>query len=720
MKRWVAYVVALGTLLATAVIANAILLVNINNLPSLTQKIGGVSNSATSISLTFANTPTANDYFVCGLAYASGSAAATPPVGFSLIVPPTQTGALTLSMYSRLATSTDVAGPYTWSITGSAVGMAASCQEWGNVDTVNPIAGVSTVYTPVVPAGAQVLNPPSINPNISGTQPVSFYALGSETSLTPSAGWLNDGVGTKSTSGAAAKVSLTQYRQQLASTNVTTAVSGSASGTLASPAPGAFTMVLLTHVGGAPSLPIVNVTPTPQATVAPPNAQPTHLLAYTDVAGCYHNSNGTGCPQPLAGPTASGTQVQSDVTKFAKYVTHWQTDNRMTNYGHAAGIKMGSYGDFNQLHVNSGCMTSSTFASSYIAKSTSGALVFMPNVNPNVCGSFMGDPTTTGSGSLLTYANGYISSVVNAQYGPFPHDWMRADDAALPGETASYTLYCGGFFSNGGTTVGVCPGAEPQLNATTLPFLTLTPPNAAWVAGENNLFSNMSLPVIYNDATWPGYVVLNVPNVLGAQCEGCVLGQTETTYINHLNAALVFINSGVEYFYFNAVINNYAQDQFFMASMGLIDEAPSLLGAEEEANSSYPANSGVLISPLYYIIPSQPLKGSINFNPISVNYNQNSPPTNVGISTLKTSTGAYAREYASCSVYGQPYSACAFVTNPTTSNVSFPTLSRSYTHSAQYTGRGVITEFGDNGVLSVSGPAPSATMAPQTGGIYFP
>jgi hypothetical protein len=158
-----------------------------------------------------------------------------------------------------------------------------------------------------------------------------------------------------------------------------------------------------------------------------------------------------------------------------------------------------------------------------------------------------------------------------------------------------------------------------------------------------------------------------------------------------------------------------------MASQMIIaGDAPAYVGSEEEAGSGYGANSGILISPLYYIIPTQPLAGSIQFNPISINYNFNSPPSGYGVGKLKTSTGAYAREFAQCYVKGSASGPCAVVVNPTSATVNFPTLSRTYTHTATYTGRGVITQFGDTGALSISGVAPPTTLASGDARIVFP
>jgi hypothetical protein len=51
------------------------------------------------------------------------------------------------------------------------------------------------------------------------------------------------------------------------------------------------------------------------------------------------------------------------------------------------------------------------------------------------------------------------------------------------------------------------------------------------------------------------------------------------------------------------------------------------------------------------------------------------------VSSLQTSTGAYARQFNACYYNRSPWGACAAVVNPTSSTVSMPSLVSSYHHS---------------------------------------
>jgi hypothetical protein len=76
------------------------------------------------------------------------------------------------------------------------------------------------------------------------------------------------------------------------------------------------------------------------------------------------------------------------------------------------------------------------------------------------------------------------------------------------------------------------------------------------------------------------------------------------------------------------------------------------------------------------------------------------------ISNLKSSTGAYFRQYSSCYYRGSLVGSCEIVVNPGTSTVSIPNAS-SYTRSAVISGSGVL----DGGSMSFSGARPTSLAA---------
>lgn len=454
----------------------------------------------------------------------------------------------------------------------------------------------------------------------------------------------------------------------------------------------------------------------PSATPTVATDIPTHIPIYADVAGCYHNSNGN-CPAPLAGPTASSAQVQSDITTLAKYVDIWQTDLRAVNYAHAAGIFTVAYFDIFQLHENACCLAANSFASNLIAKDKQGNQIYSPWANQTNGGSFLGDPAA-GPGNLADYLNGLISQQVHAQYGPFAIDGARLDDGNQPGRTTSYQSYCAGFFANGGKTAA-CNSSHPAVTASTAPYLSYPPYNADWIAGYKATVAKSSLPVIVNGGTDPSYGWLAQPNVKAVECETCITHTNEPTWVNQMNAGLTFQHLGVAFHLFRIQENNSQDAGLAWTSAAMMYEIPrGVIMTEQVASSiSPPSNNGaggnIATNPLMYIVPTQWIGPDMHFDWKSYNYDK--PTTNVGIGLLKTSTGAYAREALQCAIAGRPAGPCAFVVNPTTATVAWPKLSQHYTRAIRYDGLGAITPFGDTGSLNTNAGAPPATLPPGSG-----
>jgi hypothetical protein len=87
------------------------------------------------------------------------------------------------------------------------------------------------------------------------------------------------------------------------------------------------------------------------------------------------------------------------------------------------------------------------------------------------------------------------------------------------------------------------------------------------------------------------------------------------------------------------------------------------------------------------------------------------PPNDVN--SLKTSTGAYAREFRSCYIKGSPVGPCAAVVNSDkTSTVGFPFSN--YHHTLVMNGGGIL----DGGTIATNGPAPG-DLGPMTGVVAF-
>jgi hypothetical protein len=81
---------------------------------------------------------------------------------------------------------------------------------------------------------------------------------------------------------------------------------------------------------------------------------------------------------------------------------------------------------------------------------------------------------------------------------------------------------------------------------------------------------------------------------------------------------------------------------------------------------------------------------------------------------LRLPSGLYAREYSACYLAGVPVGPCAALVNSDYS-AYHPFPYTKYHHTLVLSGGGIL----DGGMVSVSGSAPGAQVAPRTGEIAF-
>jgi hypothetical protein len=110
---------------------------------------------------------------------------------------------------------------------------------------------------------------------------------------------------------------------------------------------------------------------------------------------------------------------------------------------------------------------------------------------------------------------------------------------------------------------------------------------------------------------------------------------------------------------------------------------------------------------------------SSNPNPVYVFAEESIVPTNplqtaTTVASLKTSTGAYARQFGTCYYNKVSWGACAAIVNPTSSTVSMPSIASAYHHSLALDNNNLYT----GGGASRSATVP-ASLAPGQAVILF-
>jgi hypothetical protein len=87
--------------------------------------------------------------------------------------------------------------------------------------------------------------------------------------------------------------------------------------------------------------------------------------------------------------------------------------------------------------------------------------------------------------------------------------------------------------------------------------------------------------------------------------------------------------------------------------------------------------------------------------------------TPASIRRLRTSTGAYAREFRACTVWGKPIGPCAAIVNPDESrSVQMSRLTQTYTHHLALSGSGVVAGI-DTGKILLQQGLPAEALGPK-------
>ncbi|MGZ3504334.1 MAG: hypothetical protein ACXVAM_08540 [Vulcanimicrobiaceae bacterium] len=347
----------------------------------------------------------------------------------------------------------------------------------------------------------------------------------------------------------------------------------------------------------------------------------------------------------------------------APYLTWAQTSASDGNAIHAAGIKTQIYVDPNHVGTNTPLYYNAV--ESMFAHTCSGTRILATEGGVT---TYQSNPE---SSTLVSHWQSYVASLV-AQ-GHVDQLW-EDDGGAL---ALAYTTYS--------------PSLPCSYNATTWTNASIALNNAVnvpvFMNGLNNFHDGQPSPVL---------AVLAGSNTVGGDMEHCysdnsqpIMGYSSWPIIENLELQVLREGKTFECMARNT---NTASTQipariFTLASFLLTYDPSRAILAEEFQTTTQ-----------FHVMPES---GLVPLNPLTA------APTDV--SQLKTSTGAYGREFAHCYLRGTLVGACA-VAISRDYGASHPFPFSGYRHTLVISGSGVL----DGGTVSVSGPAPPSVMKPYT------
>ena len=226
--------------------------------------------------------------------------------------------------------------------------------------------------------------------------------------------------------------------------------------------------------------------------------------------------------------------------------------------------------------------------------------------------------------------------------------------------------------------------------------------NASFIAASNN-------PVVFNGYAMDSNSALEITgtNVVGGVAEGCYATgsqpsppyTTGTQWVTDENLELAAAAANRLFFCYN----NGSQNGAAFTNLRLYIYASFLLTYSATSSvlwDTFTTTSGLHVFPETQLVPANPLVSSPG-----------------SVSSLKSATGLYVREYGACYLSGLNAGACAVVVNSDASaSHAMPTLSGTYTHTFTVNGAGAL----DGGTTSVTGSAAPSTVPAETGLILMP
>jgi hypothetical protein len=352
----------------------------------------------------------------------------------------------------------------------------------------------------------------------------------------------------------------------------------------------------------------------------------------------------------------------------APFLTWAQTDHYSASAISAAGIKTQLYVDPNRVSSTSpmyGYMTESDYA-----HDCSGDRITFNNTT----GRYVTDPN---SSSLQLHFAQYVARQMSLAH----FDMIFEDNAGPLGPDQQYASFT--------------------------PSLPCNYTDASWIVGGIALDQAPLIPIIVNGIEITvGYAVSETlqlyqgSNTVGGNFENCYstsnkLKQTGGFWATTEDSELQTLGDGK---IFECMLRNQGQAasntdaRLYGYASYLLTYNPARSIFWEE----FQTPSGFHVEPESELVALDPVLQA---------------PSDV--TSLKTGTGVYARQYAECFLHGQFVGACIAAVNPDpTYSHAFP--SSGYTRTLALSGGGVL----DGGTVSVNGPAPQ-TLGPGEAAIAF-
>ncbi|MDB5073608.1 MAG: hypothetical protein JWM87_4719 [Candidatus Eremiobacteraeota bacterium] len=207
--------------------------------------------------------------------------------------------------------------------------------------------------------------------------------------------------------------------------------------------------------------------------------------------------------------------------------------------------------------------------------------------------------------------------------------------------------------------------------------------DADFIAANQKMLAASLKPVFvngYDPATrLPSYggKWLDSPNVVGDEYEGCytadaggnVEGDKNDKWAETSNGILAVLAHNSKALCMMTAAATPSNRIYLMASWWMTYSEGSTIAAPERATPD-----GYTVRPEYDVVPRQPRATATN-----------------DIHVLRSSTGAYVREFAACYQARAPIGPCATIVNPSASAVAMPRLAGSYTRSLAVDDRSAYT-----------------------------